>query len=351
LFRKEIDVNRRGRVAPAQALQSLSYMLADRPPEAIGLTSESAPVLLQTKADMERTVDGILAGADSRRKIARFFEAWLEIRDPAEYTISTMLFPDFKPDLAQAMVADTRRFLEVALKADRPTLKHVTQSNEAFVSKPLEGVLGVKAPDAAGTKLVALDPAQRLGVFSQPAVIASHSGPDGTRPIKRGVFWVRKVMCMEMEPPPKDVHAEIYDLQGATERQKIEASTTGSACIGCHKIINPFGFFLESYDTLGRFRTTENGHPIDASITVEFLDEGKVTAPNAVEALKTFTNSAMFKQCFVRQLFRYYMGRSEEPSDDPLLRRMFVEFALNDSQDIMQAVRTLALSDRVTKRQ
>ncbi len=63
------------------------------------------------------------------------------------------------------------------------------------------------------------------------------------------------------------------------------------------------------------------------------------------------TNSAMFKQCFVRQMFRFYMGRQEEPSDDPLLRRMFAEFSRNDDQDILRLLRTLAASDRAAQRQ
>ena len=47
-------------------------------------------------------------------------------------------------------------------------------------------------------ELVDLDPAQRLGIFTQPAVIASHSGPTTTRLVKRGVFFTRKVMCMPL---------------------------------------------------------------------------------------------------------------------------------------------------------
>ena len=203
----------------------------------------------------------------------------------------------------------------------------------------------------ADPALVNLDPAQRLGVFSQPAVIASHSGPTNTRPIKRGVFWVRKVMCMEMEPPPPDIHAKIYEMAGATERQKIESSTAGPACAGCHKIINPFGFFLESYDALGRWRTRDNNAPIDTSILINFLDEEPEKTASTVDALRNFTNSMMFKQCFVRQMFRYYMGRKEEASDDPLLRRMFFEFAHNDRQDILRAVWMLTSSDRIVRRQ
>ena len=53
---------------------------------------------------------------------------------------------------------------------------------------------------------------------------------------------------MDLEPPPQDLHAKLYDLQGVTERERIEQSTTRRPCAGCHKIINPLGFFQESWD-------------------------------------------------------------------------------------------------------
>ena len=42
--------------------------------------------------------------------------------------------------------------------------------------------------------------------------------------------------------------------------------TNQTACAGCHKAIDPLGFFQESYDALGRFRTKENGHPVDSTV-------------------------------------------------------------------------------------
>ena len=56
----------------------------------------------------------------------------------------------------------------------------------------------------------------------------------------------------------------------------------------------------------------------------------------------------MFKQCFVRQMFRYYMGRSEEPSDDPMLREMFLAFVHNDN--LLDLVAMLATSHRIGRR-
>jgi hypothetical protein len=218
------------------------------------------------------------------------------------------------------------------------------------LSPALAPIYGIDALIETAGKPVEMEPAQRLGIFSKPAFIASHSGPTDTRPIKRGVFWVRKAMCMEMEPPPKELHAKLYDMVGATERQRIEQSTRGAACAGCHKVINPFAFFQENYDALGRWRTRDNGVAIDASILIDFLDEEPSKTTGPVEALKVLTSSAMFKQCFVRQLFRFYMGRSEEPGDDPLLRRVFFEFADQDRQDILKAVQMLVSSDQIVRR-
>jgi hypothetical protein len=327
LFRKEIDIDRRGRLAPAQLLQAITYTIADAPPEQLGLTPADAIRLQQSGGDALAILDSILASKAAREKLVRFFMAWLEIREPGEFTISKEVFPEFNAAYASAMLDESRRFLRAALARPAPRLADITEASSGA------------------------DPSQRFGILSQPAVIASHSGPDGTRLVKRGVFWVRKVMCMDLEPPPKEAHSDLYGTLETTERKRIEVATQPAACVGCHKIINPFAFFQESWDALGRWRTKDNGFPIDTSIAVDFLDEGPLETRSPVEALKAFTGSLMFKQCFVRQLFRFYVGRGEEAADEPLLRRMFLELAGGPEQDILKLIRLLAVSDRLSRRQ
>jgi Protein of unknown function (DUF1585) len=57
-----------------------------------------------------------------------------------------------------------------------------------------------------------------------------------------------------------------------------------------------------------------------------------------------------FKQCFVRQVFRFYTGRDETPADDPVLRQMFFGFANNDEQAVVQLLRVLASSSSFSQR-
>ena len=350
LFRKEVDVEADGTLVAAQRLETLAYTLADAPPEKLGLEPAASGRSGKTGAEVGALVDKVLATPDARAKLARFFRAWLEIKEPADFTISKETFPEFGPELAAAMLAETDRFLAAALARPAPSLKDITQSTKAFVSKPLEAVYAAKAADASGAKPIEVDGAQRLGIFSQPAVIASHSGPTGTRLVKRGTFWVRKVMCMEMEPPPPGIDKAQYGEAKTTERARIEQITAKKACIGCHKKIDPFGFMQESWDALGRWRALDNGHPVDTSIEIDFLDEEPVATAGPVEALRVLTGSVMLKQCFIRQMFRFYMGRNEEPGDDPLLRRMLFAFAERDEQDILKALKVMAADERLVRR-
>jgi hypothetical protein len=340
VFRDEVLTDAASLLLPAQRLQNISYTLADAPPETLGLSPQAASAELASPEGVRQTVDRVLATAEARAKLIRFFSTWLEIKEPDEFGIASSVFPEFTPEVAAAVVAETRAFLERQLSVATPKLKDVTESTEAFVSASSAFLYG--QPGSAA--LVELDPAQRLGIFTQPAVIASHSGPTTTRLVKRGVFFTRKVMCLSLGTPPEDVDSTIPTSAGATERQRIEVVTTPARCAGCHSYINPFGFMQENFDAIGRWRTSDEGQPIDASIAVDFLDEGPLTASSPVDALRGFTRSLRFQQCFARQLFRFYMGRDEVEGDDPLLRQMFFNFANGAEQDIVGVLRTLANS-------
>ena len=149
---------------------------------------------------------------------------------------------------------------------------------------------------------------------------------------------------LDVGVPPADVNTTVpEDLEGS-ERERIETVTQPARCAGCHAFINPFGFMQESYDAIGRFRSEDDGKPVNASISVDFLDEGALSTTTAVDALRGFTRSLRFQQCFTRQLFRFYLGRDEVAGDDPLLRQLFFEFAQNESQSIVGMLRSLASS-------
>lgn len=330
LFREEVQTTPDGVLLPAQLLQNLSYTLADAPPQAVGLEVSAAKAL--QASDIAQAAAQVLETPLAREKLLRFFLAWLEVKEPQDFDLAPSVYPEFTPEVAKAVVDDTRNFLSAQLGSSAPVLRDLTEATNAFVSGPSAFLYGLDQAPADGKTTP--DAAQRLGIFSQPAVIASHSGPTTTRLVKRGVFFTRKVMCLPLGNPPADVNTTIPMEVTGTERQRIESVTTPARCLGCHAFINPFGFMQESYDAMGRYRTTDAGQAVDSSVQVSFLDEGPLSTTTTVEALRSFTRSLRFQQCFTRQLFRFYTGRDETAADDPLLRQLFFEFAQNQSQSI-----------------
>jgi hypothetical protein len=347
VYRDEVQAAN-GVLSPAQQLQNLSYTLADAPPDVVGLPFTAAAAQVGTPDAVQQAIDKVLATPAAREKLLRFFISWLEVKEADEFAIATDVFPEFTPAVAAAAVEETKAFLNHQLAGAAPKLKDVTQSTQSFVSEALAEIYGQRT--TSKTKLVDLDPTKRLGIFTQPAVIASHSGPTTTRLVKRGVFFTRKVMCLPLGLPPPGINTTLPPTENATERKRVETATSSATCQGCHRFINPFGFMQENYDAIGRWRTTDEGQPIDPSVRVEFLDEGPLITQSPVDALKGLTASARFQQCFARQLFRFYMGRDEAPGDDPVLREMFFGFANRGEQNIVGMLKTLARSASFSQR-
>jgi len=346
VFRDEVSTNGSGSLAAAQLLQNISYTLADSPPEALGLSSLEPELAVQSASDLQATLDRVLASDEARAKLLQFFMSWLEVRQPAEFGISTDVFPEFTPKVASAVVQETVTFLERQLASSAPKLRDLTEGTESVVGDDMAFIYGL----TKGSGSVTLDPAQRLGVFTLPGVIASHSGPTTTRLVKRGVFFTRKIMCLPLGNPPAGIDTSLPASGGASERQRVESGTSHAPCSGCHNYINPFGFMLENYDAIGRFRTSDQGVAVDPSISVDFVDGKPFQAKTPIDALEGFTRSKQFQQCFARQVFRFYLGRDETADDDPILRQMFFDFANQDKQDILGMLRTLAGSRALSRR-
>ncbi len=350
LFREEYEISAStAQLVPAEQLQLLTYGLADAPPEKLAMNSLNAASYVSASAQ-PATINAVLSTPEARAKLSRFFLAWLEVKEASEYNLAPSLFPEFTSQVAASAVNETKKFLNHHVTRPQISLKDITLATQSFVDANLSNIYGVSAADPMGNSLVNLNPAERLGIFSQPAVIASHSGPDTTRPVKRGAFFARKVMCIPIAGTPPDVDTTLPDNRAQTLRQKIEAATNNSRCMSCHSALNPMGFFQERYSASGKWRTTEDGLNVDARINFTSLDEGSLHTDGPVETIKGLSQSMMFQQCFIRQMFRFYMGRAETASDDPVLKEMFLAFTANDKQDVLAALKTLANSSRLNNR-
>ena len=97
--------------------------------------------------------------------------------------------------------------------------------------------------------------------------------------------------------------------------------TRVAECAVCHVRIDPFGFALEKYDPIGRFREKDlGGRPIDVAVR---LKDG--TEFEGLDGLRDYLlNKRMkdFKRTFSQKLLGYALGRSVTLSDQSLIEEM-----------------------------
>jgi hypothetical protein len=127
-----------------------------------------------------------------------------------------------------------------------------------------------------------------------------------------------------------------------TTRQDYESHRTNPACAACHAIMDNVGFGFEEFDAEGRYRTTENGLPIDASGMIVNLD-GKSGVPfnGALELNAQLAASLDARNCVARQWFHFALARDDVDDDSCSLRSIQQPFAqVPNMRDLVVAIAT-----------
>ena len=91
-----------------------------------------------------------------------------------------------------------------------------------------------------------------------------------------------------------------------TKRQRLEAHRASAGCAACHSLMDPLGLPLESYDAIGKYRTTDNGLPVDPTSTFD----GQAIADSKGLGVVA-SQSVTVAQCLVRKYYAYAVGHQE----------------------------------------
>ena len=99
----------------------------------------------------------------------------------------------------------------------------------------------------------------------------------------------------------------------------MEAHRKNPSCAVCHVRMDPLGFSLENFDALGKWRTSIDAMPIDASAALP--DGTKFEGIAGLRQLMT-GHQEDFARTFTQKLLGYALGRSIEAADFPAIRQI-----------------------------
>jgi hypothetical protein len=91
--------------------------------------------------------------------------------------------------------------------------------------------------------------------------------------------------------------------------------------------MDPLGFSLENFDALGKWRTTTDGSPIDASASLP--DGSHFDGVTGLRSL-LLNHREDFVRTFTDRLLSYSIGRGTEPADWPAVRKIVRDTASED---------------------
>jgi hypothetical protein len=252
--------------------------------------------------------------------------------------------------MAASMLEETREFVASVFQGPKADgkLETLLTSPSSFVDGTLAKIYGLKDVTGADPRPVCYDPAQRAGILTQGTFLTAKADAFESHPIKRGDALINRLLCMHLEVPANIVIPPLPDPQpGQTTRQRTSVHSE-AACATCHRLIDPLGFAFENYDAIARYRTTDEGQPVDAS-GVFPLGSGEIAFQNAVELMPQLARSQEVADCMVTQWWRYALRRGEQPSEEPslkLVREAFKQSGHDMRELLVAFTRTRAFSHR-----
>lgn len=329
--------------SPSGAVKLDAFALASRlsfhfwqtiPDEALLASAESGALL--TPEGYRAQVERLFADPRTAKALDEFFGEWLdpEYVGRLDANVGNVAFDAFRGDFTPTV--ETREHMHAELQRMGRFYAHDREASFAdfFTSRrsfaehaDVASLYGVPAWTAGEPPL--FPSPEREGLLGRALLLAT--GSPSTRPIMKGVFVRKALLCDTIPVPPGDAMTVAMGVQatGFGARARAEAISQARVdCAGCHRgLINPLGFVSEGFDALGRARTSEKVYdkttgalvadePLDLTATPLVTFEDERTASSLADLDRYMLESEKPQACFARRYFRFTFGRKEDDARD-----------------------------------
>ena len=163
---------------------------------------------------------------------------------------------------------------------------------------------------------------RRVGLLGHGSILVLTSLANRTSPVLRGK-WVMEVLLGTPPPPPPPGIPDLEETESSrdgrmlTTRERMEIHRENPQCRSCHRFMDPIGLALDHFDVTGKWRSLENGMPLDTR--GDFYDGTPVQTPSQLASV-LLKRPLPLVRTFTENLMAYALGRRVEPYDHPSIR-------------------------------
>jgi hypothetical protein len=283
----------------------------------------------------------MLADPKARRFNQHFVRQWLGLEAIDTIVVDRFKFGGYDEAFQQTLIAEPHAFFDHILRHNRSIMDFL-QSDYLVINEPLARHYGIPGVSGQEFRKVPIAPGvKRGGLLTTAAVLTMTSTGVDSNPLKRGLWLLEKMLHDPPPPPPPDVpEVDLTDprILKMTPKERMADHRNQPACHSCHAKIDPWGISLENFDAIGRYRTTINDQPVDATAVLYNHKELQ-----GVEGLKNYLiadRQDQFAKAMVHKMTTYALGRPMTFADRGEIETMAAELKKrgNGLQDLISIV-------------
>ena len=270
---------------------------------------------------------------------------WLQLRQLSAVSPDPMLYPQFNESIRAGMMKETELFFAEVVREDRDVLDFI-DGDFTYLDRELASFYGIKAEFPRGRDTgefvrVSLPKGGRGGILTHASILTSTSNPTRTSPVKRGKWILEQILGTPPPPAPPSVPTlEGQQLKGNL-RERMEQHRRDPACASCHSRMDAIGFAFERFDGVGRYRTMEDGKPIDPAGK---LSDGRTFAGAGELKQLLRKDGSKIVRNLSSKLLTYGLGRGLDYYDGPAVDKI-TDSAMQSGNRFSSLVLGVVMSD------
>ena len=278
----------------------------------------------QLRKNLSAQIRRMLRDAKAQSLVTSFTGQWLQLRDLETIQPDKRLFGTFNNVIRDDMRRETEMLFAHVMRNNRSVVDFL-DADYTFVNERLANWYGLKSLRGDEFQRVSLVGMPRGGVLTHASILTITSDPNRTSPVKRGKYVLENILGTPPPPAPDNVPdlGSSSELKG-TLRQQMVKHRKNPVCASCHQKMDPIGFAFENFDAIGRWRTLDNGAPINAASQLDSGEKfGDVSGFLKILAVR---KRELFVQCLTEKMLTFAIGRGLEFYDkravDGIMKQM-----------------------------